>query len=858
MWIATLTSEKLNITETEVLKPGHEYTAGRKPGHPFYIESKKVASHYCCIKVGAFSEDDVSNPAKRPPIQVLNIRDKNKTIVVGPRGEPPDNVAPGTVYEAGDGTMIRVSNDSQIEIIWVKTCFYMTPSKSGTTPMEACAKFGIHLVHTLSSEVEYYITPTYNPTVPIAISLLSGCKLVKYEYLTELMRIAENNDAPELRLPYLPKHRPAFSVGMDARHKRFEVWEPDMTRRHLFSHLRFLCVGEKNREIDSHLRHLLESGDGAVETFDVRDDARSMKWHRALSRGRAKEGKQLVVLGEKENIIAAVGEDGWKELSDEAQGFGLVFKSTKDVILSVLDSDTKDLISGCEPTQLKDVEMAPIESPLPDVVPNSIPEELTNPPTQSVAQEPPPPTRRKLPPRRVTAEPSSRPETQDVSGTKPAERAPVETKSDDVQPEQEIRRPRRVLTRRVNTTAADNSTEVKSGSGSATAPSELSSTPAVIDFAAPGKQRSSRLKRRVGATDFGSREASATPEDGTQEPASKKYKSLFEESDITKNQTTSLSEMMSSAFSQSQTMTVQSGDSALPRIASTLDAVPEEMESSQTQTTEGSGVSRKRKALDDEDEEMAGVEEALAPAPSNSESRMPSVGPPPSKRKAVENINAVEPSQPKPPSMQKNSGGAAPGRPDTDDAFLKAVASTKRGKKQEDEFDREKNKSAAAATTPRTQRVEVVLSEQSGYGMGAVMMCPEYWKGSQTQKADVSEITQVSQQPLVVIDSEEEEEPPKRGGRGKGKASSSRGNSVTRTTGKKTSARPLFLDSDDEMSQVKEEDEEAPVETLESAPPPTKTTARTSRTSKKPPVIVDDDSDDDAVFKGFKGKGRRR
>lgn len=44
-------------------------------------------------------------------------------------------------------------------------------------------------------------------------------------------------------------------------------------------------------------------------------------------------------------------------------------------------------------------------------------------------------------------------------------------------------------------------------------------------------------------------------------------------------------------------------------------------------------------------------------------------------------------------SMKKPShkAGAAPGLPDTDEAFLKALASTKKGKKREDDFDREFN-----------------------------------------------------------------------------------------------------------------------------------------------------------------------
>ena len=76
---------------------------------------------------------------------------------------------------------------------------------------------------------------------------------------------------------------------------------------------------------------------------------------------------------------------------------------------------------------------------------------------------------------------------------------------------------------------------------------------------------------------------------------------------------------------------------------------------------------------------------------------------PAAKKMAVENVNAVEkatavevgraPS--KPPStvkpLKQTKTGAPAGRPDTDAAFLKAIASTKRGKKTEDAFDREFN-----------------------------------------------------------------------------------------------------------------------------------------------------------------------
>ena len=94
------------------------------------------------------------------------------------------------------------------------------------------------------------------------------------------------------------------------------------------------------------------------------------------------------------------------------------------------------------------------------------------------------------------------------------------------------------------------------------------------------------------------------------------------------------------------------------------------------------------------------------------------------KRRAVEDVNAIKPpartsstqassstvaaplsktgkaapkSSTKAPSSRsvvgksQGGGGAEPGQPDKDEAFLKAVATTKRGKKNEDDFDREFN-----------------------------------------------------------------------------------------------------------------------------------------------------------------------
>lgn len=81
----------------------------------------------------------------------------------------------------------------------------------------------------------------------------------------------------------------------------------------------------------------------------------------------------------------------------------------------------------------------------------------------------------------------------------------------------------------------------------------------------------------------------------------------------------------------------------------------------------------------------------------------------PRKKRAVEGANAIEPlqglreennaepsnskSDPNPPSsdVKTKAKGAEPGKPDVDISFLKAVATLKRGKRTEDDFDREFN-----------------------------------------------------------------------------------------------------------------------------------------------------------------------
>ena len=208
----------------------------------------------------------------------------------------------------------------------------------------------------------------------------------------------------------------------------------------------------------------------------------------------------------------------------------------------------------------------------------------------------------------------------------------------------------------------------------------------------PTPARSSRLKRRVGVTGVDiqsgleSQAFSLGIEDTIQEPPVKKFKALFDASNPERESLSTNSETQLTSG-----RTLWSGNEG--PILSVLQE--EEEEESQigginSNPTPPRVLKRHLESVDENSEMDVLEHEASGNA----------------KKRAIENVNAVERSEgplkpastraaSKPPSSaipaKKDKQGAAPGKPDTDAAFLKAIASTKRGKKAEDQFDREFN-----------------------------------------------------------------------------------------------------------------------------------------------------------------------
>ena len=208
----------------------------------------------------------------------------------------------------------------------------------------------------------------------------------------------------------------------------------------------------------------------------------------------------------------------------------------------------------------------------------------------------------------------------------------------------------------------------------------------------PTPARSSRLKRRVGVAGMDiqsgleSQAFSLGIEDTIPEPPVKKFKALFDASNPER-------ESLSSTQTESQlrSRTLWSGSEG-PMLSVLREEEEEESQMGGINSNPTPPrVSKRPLESVDEISEMDVVErEASGNA----------------KKRAIENVNAVErsggPLKPpstraasKPPSTvipsKKDKQGAAPGKPDTDAAFLRAIASTKRGKKAEDKFDREFN-----------------------------------------------------------------------------------------------------------------------------------------------------------------------
>ncbi|TFY71024.1 hypothetical protein EVG20_g1985 [Dentipellis fragilis] len=702
------TAGQVGHQKTKLLKCGQKYLMSRKGGD-LVINDKRISREHAYFIVGGYTADDVANPDAIPTLEVRNVKAKGLWVQ---RDEIQSTVNPGSTEELQDGEEVLVLHDLKVTVRWQKVrCFESAGRVRTPISIDGCQALGLYRLHytgiedidifqginvvrTPHAAVTHHLTPNITLSPALAASLLSAAQFVKPEWLQEIIRlgILPKDDAKSLEwnfaLPLETKYRPIFAPSLASEFKTFKTWEPNEERLHMLRKHKFIFVGEKGREINNDYQTLVVRGEGEYETFTV--DASMSKWRKILTKGVAwakDKGGKLHLVADNEAMEIAVGREAWQELGDEAKSLGLQFIAPQNIIQAIAHVDPFWMDSA-----------APTQSEPPDIVPNTYADEPSIPP-----------------PRRESASAETKRVTR-ASSRAPSEVREVEEKSRPTADEEiaPAPAPTKLLTRRARRAPLslldpDDSIAVEDVSMSAP---KASTSAAPVPAPAPAAPvmtqslRSSRLRRRAG-TGTQALDLLGMGESSTDPSSLDKYKSLFDESDPDRIAQAGPSgadaQFGAQSITQSDSHTQLRTQAPSRGAAPLLHAVVEEEEEPPSGTTQSLALGTKRKADELGDVEMGDADANTGASTSvTSQSQQRS-----QKRRAVEDINAVEPSSQaagtsqaankpsssksiKPPPKSPKKGAPA-GKPDTDEKFLKAVNSTKHSKK-EDQFDREFNK----------------------------------------------------------------------------------------------------------------------------------------------------------------------
>ncbi|KAG2347342.1 hypothetical protein BDR05DRAFT_652330 [Suillus weaverae] len=898
MWLITgpfdtVEQGDTTTTKTKLLKPSKNYGLGRKE-QPLVVNNKKISRDACEFRVGPYTPDNMADPSYVPTLQLVN--HKLKSLMVKRQREDDMTCNPSASITLEDGDHITVVAGIVVEIRWRRIVCFIPPVRGMPSfSSEDCASIGISTLASAHELLTHHIAPKYEVTTPVMTSLLCAAQLIKPEWLQELVRLgstpAENDSLglTALEKSFVPpiesKYRPAFGPALPPALKSFKHWEPNEERLNLLRGFRFILLAEDG-EVDPELRDLVVRGGAEYEGFNLKVGL--TKWRQVIAKGKRKVeelrgvGKGLVILAKDSVIQRAVEDEKWKEMVADAASLSVHVVQLETVLEAVVHVDASRIASSGSGSQ----EMSSDSSSLPSFVPNTHPDEPSFPdgankeiPTDNSQRAVSPGSRRQ-----GFAMRSPEP---------PVVLEPLPTK------------PKRKLVRRVPLP-----TETDEGSLMNFSKPESDICKAKPESAQAPKPPSGsrpRLKRRLGLPGIPGMPEIPPPEikipavtidvdDAVEEePPHKKFKALFEASDPNK-MILEGSQAFDATYdnavgtqNESLTQTVRSPAFAPPR---RLPVVAEEEESL-------SGPSQRARSV--AFEVPAPVEEDGGPS-----SQMPATQTR-TKSKAPPSRQPSE--QPQATAKSKKATGGGKHVVDKDEAFLTAVASKKRGKKTEDEFDREFNKLRIAK--PDLQREEQPWTDMGDFDLPNIrgnfmtIVDLEVYKYSDRYRKAVTndacdsanmnvpnfkkfkkKINGPRRPPIELMLAEENDYGMGAGywkdtkdytkdsqmtesgtQRSKGKRrvlaidSDEGSQSQTLETIKKPVRKPartketkkLFLSSDDDDGK----DDAGFGSSEEQLPAPSTLTAR-ARASKRRRVVADDDSDDGVTFKGFSKKRRTK
>ncbi|KAG2121622.1 hypothetical protein DEU56DRAFT_760630 [Suillus clintonianus] len=902
MWLITGPFDSVEqgdttTTKTKLLKPGKNYGLGRKE-QPLVVNSKKISRDACEFKVGPYTPDNMVDPSYVPALEIVNNKGKSLMIKRQRGDDVVCNPSASTTLEDGDHITVVVG--IVLVVRWQRIACFVPPIRG--MPLfssEDCASIGISTHASAHELLTHHITPKYEVTTPAMTSLLCAAQLTKPEWLQELVQLGSTpteNDSfglTALEKSFVPplesKYRPAFGPALPPALKSFKHWEPNEERLNLLRSFRFILPAEDG-EVDAELRDLVVRGGAEYEGFNLK--AGLAKWRQVIAKGKRKveelrgAGKGLVVLAKDSVIQRAVEDEKWKEMVADAESLSAHVVRLETVLEAVVHVDASRIASSGSSSQ----ESPSDSSPLPSFVPNTHPDEPSFPEGSD---------------KKIFTDKSQRAVSPGSGRQDSVMRSPSPPAVPEPPPTQPKRKP---LVRRLPLILP-----VETNEGSVMNFGKLESD---VDKAIPESTQAPkppsgsrpRLKRRLGLPGM---PGAPPPEiempvvtidvdDAVEEePPHKKFKALFEASDPDK-MVVEGSQTFEAAYdnavgtqNESVTQTGQTPGFAPPK---RLPVVAEEEESL-------SGPSQRARSV--AFEVPLPVEEDTGPSSQipATQTRARSKAPP-----------SRQPSeQPRATAKSKKATDSGKHKVDKDEAFLTAVASTKRGKKTEDEFDREFNK--LRISKPDLQREEQVQmwTDMGDFdlpnirGNFMVVMDLDVFRNSNSRREAVTNDTRdaafgnrpnfkkfkkkidgFSRAPIELVVEEENDY-----GMGAGywkdtttakdytKDSQVTDNGTQRSKGKR---RALAIDSDEEGTQsqtlesvkqpvrkpartkdtkklfLNSDDDDAKddagLESSNEQPPVPSTPAARARASKRRRVVADDDSDDGVTFKGF-GKKRR-
>lgn len=893
MWLITGPFDSVEqgdttTTKTKLLKPGKKYGLGRKE-QLLVVNNKKISRDACEFRVGPYTPGNMADPLYVPTLELVN--NKLKSLMVKRQRE--DNVTcnPSASITLEDGDHITVIGGIVVEVRWRRIACFVPPVRGMPSfSSEDCASIGISMLAATHELLTHHITPKYEVTTPVMTSLLCAAQLVKPEWLQELVRLgstpAENDSfgLTALEKSFVPpiesKYRPAFGPALPPVLKSFKHWEPNEERLNLLRGFRFVLPAEDG-DVDAELRDLVVRGGAEYEGFNLKTGL--AKWRQVIAKGKRKveelrgAGKGLVVLAKDSAIQRAVEDEKWREMVADAASLSVYVVQLETVLEAVVHVDASHIASSESGSQ----ELSSHSSSLPSFVPNTHPDEPSFPNCAD---------------KEITMDTSQRV----VSPRSGRQDSTMRSPEPPVVPEPPPTKPKRKLVRRVPLP-----TETSEGSSMNFSKAESDADkpkPESTQAPKPPSGSRPRLKRRLGLPGM---PGAPSPETNIpvvtidindaveEEPPHKKFKALFEASDPNK-MILEGSQAFDAAYdnavgtqNESVTQTVQSPAFAPPK---RLPVVAEEEESL-------SGPSQRAKSV--AFEVPPPVEEdggQMSAAQTRTKSKTP--------------LSRQPSEQPRVTAKFKKAADGGKHVIDKDQAFLTAVASKKRGKKTEDEFDREFNK--LRITKPDLQREEQPWMDMGDFDLpnirGNFMVIEdlEVYKYSDRYREAIKNNTRDSanmnvpnfkkfkkklngpRRPPIDLVLAEENDYGIGAGYWKHTKDYTKNSQETEigTQRSKDKRRALAIDSDEEdiQSQTLEtvkkpvrkrartketkklflhsddddgKDDAGFGPSEEQLPAPSTPAAR-ARASKRRRVVADDDSDDGVTFKGFSKKRRTK